>query len=158
MSGEERGGARRYAAKLAFERIAAVLNYSNNGYIALYGSLMDCVGGLQTAEFSGLLSFAGQCRIRGQLVDLGDYPGLVFGPGTVEGELYEVQDDSVFKRLDKFERYDPNDLEGSLYVRRCIRLAEPDLDAWVYVYNQDADGKPLVANGSWKAHLSNIKS
>lgn len=66
--------------------------------------------------------------------------------------LYAVADDAVLVRLDAFEEYDPDDPDGSEYLRRRVRLAEPDLDAWVYVYNRDVAGRPRVESGDWRRH------
>ena len=49
-------------------------------------------------------------------------PGLIAGAGKVRAELYEVIDREAFRMLDRHERYD--------------RLLEPNVDAWVYVYNR----------------------
>jgi gamma-glutamylcyclotransferase (GGCT)/AIG2-like uncharacterized protein YtfP len=125
------------------------LKHSSNEYLALYGSLMRCFGGLDRLDCSDFLTFVGPCQIGGRLVNLGAYPGLVPGAGIVEAELFEVKDSDVFRRLDEFEGYDPRDLDGSLVVRELIRLRKIDCDAWAYVYNQDIDGKPIVPGGTW---------
>ena len=122
-------------------------------YIAFYGSLMAGFGRLPNLGFEKSLRLVGPCQIRGQLVDLGAYPGLIPGSGTVEAELYEVVDDGVLERLDAFEGYDPRDPMGSLYLRKQIRLANPPQDAWVFVYNRSVKGRPVVEAGSWERYL-----
>ena len=153
MSESPCGGLRRYAARFGFERLARALNAGETDYIALYGSLMASVGGQDKAELNSNLTYVGPCQINGRLFDLGDYPGLVIGKGLVEAELYTIDDLSLLAPLDDFERYDPEDRTGSLYLRRCVRLAEPGVDAWLYVYNQDTEGKAPIPSGDWKAHL-----
>jgi gamma-glutamylcyclotransferase (GGCT)/AIG2-like uncharacterized protein YtfP len=88
------------------------------------------------------------------LHDLGEYPGLVRGEGTVAGELYEVRDSRAFGLLDEFEGYDPCDVDGSFYVRRAVRLREPEIDAWVYVYNRSVKGAPLIREGDWRRYVA----
>jgi gamma-glutamylcyclotransferase (GGCT)/AIG2-like uncharacterized protein YtfP len=115
---------------------------------------MASVGGLERLGVEHALSYVGPCEITGRLFDLGDYPGLIVGSGAVDAELYVVDDASVLRRLDEFEGYDPGDLERSLFVRRCVRLASPTADAWVYLYNRDPSGRPEVPSSSWKLHLA----
>ncbi|HEX2259376.1 MAG TPA: gamma-glutamylcyclotransferase family protein [Actinomycetota bacterium] len=129
------------------------LNKPPKRYLALYGSLMAGVGGLDRLGCSGSLAYVGPCQISGRLVDLGPYPGLILGGGIVEAELYEVIDDSVLGRLDRYEGHDPRDPSRSLFVRRKLRLLKPPRDAWVFVYNRNSAGKPIVEAGSWKRHL-----
>jgi gamma-glutamylcyclotransferase (GGCT)/AIG2-like uncharacterized protein YtfP len=72
----------------------------------------------------------------------------------VHAELYEVIDREAFRLMDRHERYDPTDVEGSLYLRRAVRLLEPNVDAWVYVYNRDVGDAPEVAGGDWIDYLA----
>jgi gamma-glutamylcyclotransferase (GGCT)/AIG2-like uncharacterized protein YtfP len=67
----------------------------------------------------------------------------------VQAELFEVVDREAFQIMDRHERYDPTDVEGSLYVRRAVRLLEPSVDAWVYVYNREVGDAPQVPGGDW---------
>ena len=68
--------------------------------------------------------------------------------------LYEVVDREVFRIMDQHERYDPTDVQGSLYLRRAVRLVEPSVDAWVYVYNREVGDAMEVAGGDWIEHLA----
>jgi gamma-glutamylcyclotransferase (GGCT)/AIG2-like uncharacterized protein YtfP len=151
---------RRYSAGLGFERVAAALKAESTEHLAFYGSLMTGLDAMDEVEVSDKIEFVGPCRIRGDLYDLGAYPGLVDGDGTVVGELYAIREGcmSVLHRLDRFEHYDPSDQEGSLYVRSCVRLLEPeDTDAWLYVYTQDVSGRQTVSSGDWQRHLAERK-
>lgn len=103
-------------------------------------------GGDRRAGVAGALRHEGPCRIPGRLWDLGEYPGLVAGGGEVRGELFEA-DGPTLETLDAFEQ------EGSLYVRRQIRLIEPNIEAWVYFYNQTLDHAQPIAGGCWRTHL-----
>lgn len=157
MSADERASLRRYASFFGFERIAEALTTSDIDYVAVYGSLMSGLAGRDAPDVTDSLEFCGPCEIRGTLVDLGEYPGLVAAAGphdVVLGELYRVLDRHVFHELDKFERYDPLDRDGSLYIRRLVRLVQPALDAWVYVYNRESDGASKVLDGDWRAFVS----
>jgi gamma-glutamylcyclotransferase (GGCT)/AIG2-like uncharacterized protein YtfP len=72
----------------------------------------------------------------------------------VQAELYEVVDRDAFQIMDRHERYDPTDMQGSLYLRRAVRLLEPKVDAWVYVYSRDIADAPEVAGGDWIKYLA----
>jgi gamma-glutamylcyclotransferase (GGCT)/AIG2-like uncharacterized protein YtfP len=151
----KRASIRRYAASFGFERVAEELGAIDVDYVALYGSLLPGLGGPDAPDLDGKLTPLGPCRIPGYLINLGDYPGLVWltSPGDeAVGGLYCVEDKTVFKVLDQFERYDPHDSDGSLYVRRLVRLVEPQCDAWTYIYNRPADGHPRVPGDDWRAY------
>lgn len=173
------GGLRRYVAKFGYERLAKSLqvNVQSHEYIAFYGSLMDSLNDqlnekdrkYKNEEISKYLkpirTESGKSqswKIHGCLYELGDYPGLV--PETknngmaVVAELYEVTDLSVFQALDKFEKYNPTDIKDSLFVRRCIRLANSGLDAWVYFYNKDVDESKIVSSGDWHKFCQDRKA
>ncbi len=105
---------------------------------AVYGLLRAGESGF--AQFGLEEAFAplGPCTLRGQLYDLGAYPGLVEGQGQVIGEIFEVRDPSVMPRVDAFEDYWPEDPARS-----------PDRDAWVYVWVLGVEGARLIESGDW---------
>jgi gamma-glutamylcyclotransferase (GGCT)/AIG2-like uncharacterized protein YtfP len=113
---------------------------------------MTGMGGREELGVAEQLSFVSRCEISGRLFDLGNYPGLLLGSGIVQAELYEIADTSVLQRLDAYEHYDPDDPESSLYIRRLVRLAQPDCDAWLYEYNRIVSGSPSIPSGDWKHH------
>jgi len=110
-------------------------------------------GAQELAGTTDLLRLVGACRIPGELYDLGEYPGLTPGEGTVTGELYEVIDPQGLRLLDEYEAYYEHDAVRSLFVRRQVRLIEPELECWVYLYNQPVDGKSRIPAGNWTEHL-----
>lgn len=101
-----------------------------------------------------MMSLVGRATIAGMLFDLGEYPGLVLGgESLVFGELYRIHTESVqefFHRLDVFERFFPDNPSESLFVRQMVHLVEPKTDAWLYVYNRDTAGSPIVTSGKWQ--------
>lgn len=158
MESEKRAALRKYAARFGFERVSSTLNATNTDYVAVYGSLRKGLALEDTPpELSDMLIDRGPCLIRGSLYDLGDYPGLKPGDGTVKGELYEICDPKALKLLDEYERYDALKPESSLYLRRCVRLIEPACDSWTYVFNGPIDGRTQVESGDW-AHYQQLRS
>lgn len=122
--------------------------------VALYGTLRP--GAWDDPDVIGLplglapmLRWQGYCQIRGQLVDLGAYPGLVDGDGLVVAELFGIADDRALAIMDEHECFVEGRPRGSLFVRRAVMLAMPPVAAWVYAYNRDPAGLPVVLGGDW---------
>jgi len=122
--------------------------------LATYGTLMRAFDGIERLGVADQLSFVETCRFKGTLYDLGRFPGAVPGDGTVHGDLFRLHDSRVWAVLDRYEGYDPDREEGSLFVRRRVDLQRPsDQTAWVYWYNGDPDGRPRVSSGQWKNYV-----
>jgi len=85
-------------------------------------------------------------KVTGTMYDLGAFPGLVIEGQSVQRvvscEVIEADDDEL-AGLDRYEGYNPDDPEGSLYLRKAFR------DGWIYVYNQPYEGRPVVECGDW---------
>jgi gamma-glutamylaminecyclotransferase len=85
------------------------------------------------------------------LFDLGAFPGMVrarAGVGSVIGELYEV-DDETLEALDRLEGH------PSFYRRTAITLAPPrDAEpVWTYLLRpEQVAGRKQIPSGSWRAH------
>ncbi|MGX6648153.1 gamma-glutamylcyclotransferase family protein [Maricaulaceae bacterium MS644] len=117
--------------------------------IAVYGLLRAGQSGFAQFGLAHAFRDAGPCVLKGELWDLGRYPGLVDGEGRVLGELFEVMDPSVMARLDVFEDYWPGDPARSRYERRKVQLAEPDREAWVYVWILGLNDARRIESGDW---------
>lgn len=121
--------------------------------VAFYGSLMRGLGGVEEMGIARGLRFVSECKISGQLLDLGDYPGLLCGPGRVVGELFEVLQPETLAALDHFEGFDAARPESSLYLRETTQLISPQRLASVYRYNQTSEGYEKVRTGDWRTYL-----
>lgn len=124
--------------------------------VAFYGSLRQGERAYIELRLEARLTYLGPCRIRGTLYDLGAYPGLREGPGTVVGELYGLPDPALLGELDFYELFDPESPHTSEFVRRRVRLITPGRDAWVYVHNPDGHSPQtrqtddrVIASGDW---------
>ncbi|HVW17015.1 MAG TPA: gamma-glutamylcyclotransferase family protein [Solirubrobacteraceae bacterium] len=117
------------------------------GLLAVYGTLMTGLTYDGRPRLEDALRSLGACRIPGVLhvVGDGDYPCLMEGPGTVAGELYEVLDEAILPELDAYE-----DAE---YERRLVRLAQPDVEAWTYLWVAEAPGE-RIDDGDWRSFLA----
>lgn len=78
------------------------------------------------------------------LYDIGPFPGVKLSDSfndRIIGDVFEITDRSLPPRLDQYEGY-PN-----LYNRQLVKTSLGD--AWIYTYNGDVKGMPLVKSGDW---------
>lgn len=96
-------------------------------------------------------AFEGAAVARGRLLDLGAYPGFIEGDGPVAGELWAVREDAL-RRLDEYE--------GDEYrrIRLPVRADAGEREAWAYLYVGPREGRPEVADGDWRRHVSARRS
>jgi len=110
-------------------------------------------GAMDELGVASQLRFLGPCRIEGELYDLGPYPAMKKSGGEIVGELFEILDARALEVLDRFEGYEPERPEDSLYLRERTRLIAPHaVEAWVYVYRNALDPALSVGSGDWRAH------
>lgn len=96
-----------------------------------------------------------QGRVRGRLIDLGGYPGLIPATSTdqwVYGELLTVSDiEDTLSELDIVEGFVGYGSEN-LYDRVLSTVETPEgrYLAWVYIYSSPPDLLRLIPSGNWK--------
>jgi gamma-glutamylcyclotransferase (GGCT)/AIG2-like uncharacterized protein YtfP len=121
----------------------------------IYGTLMP---GLRLeAEMHGA-ERRGPARVSGRLVDVGRYPGLLHGEGTVTGEVYRVSD-AQLAQLDAVEEMVPGDRAASQYWRERVQVLEGPLagqPVWTYVYNRPVDGLTPIAHGDYRRYIREV--
>ena len=125
-------------------------------YLFVYSSLLK---GFQSEEYRYIhqyFSFVGKAKVKGILSDLGNNP--VAKPTSenyfIKGELYKINDSDEFSfaigQLDDYEGVRPEAYESPLYVRELAIVFKEDgseVNAWIYWYNGDVEGKPVVHSG-----------
>jgi gamma-glutamylcyclotransferase (GGCT)/AIG2-like uncharacterized protein YtfP len=124
-------------------------------YLFIYGTLMP---GLRLeAEMYGA-RFMGPAQVAGRLVDVGRYPGLLLGDGSVSGEVYEV-DHAHLARLDAVEDMVPGDRAGSQYWREEVTVVGGPLQGQrvlTYVYNRPVVGCTPIAHGDYRRYIREV--
>ena len=124
-------------------------------YLFIYGTLMP---GLRLeAEMHGA-RFMGPAQVAGRLVDVGRYPGLLLGDGSVSGEVYEV-DHAHLARLDAVEDMVPGDRAGSQYWREEVTVVGGPLQGQrvlTYVYNRPVVGCTPIAHGDYRRYIREV--
>ena len=105
-------------------------------------------------DLAGSGAFLGEARIRGDLYDVGGYPGMVAGDGLVCGTLYRIDDPVIVPEIDAFEDIIPGEEAESLYRREQHPVLNADgaptgQTAWVYVFNKPLAEDPKIESGDW---------
>jgi gamma-glutamylcyclotransferase (GGCT)/AIG2-like uncharacterized protein YtfP len=119
--------------------------------LAVYGSLRPLYPTLDTLGLRLRLRWIGSALLDGTLLDLGEYPGLVPGPGSVRADLMLPLDPDVIRILDDYEAWYPDRPEASYFERLWTPLKDPQGQlAWVYHMRRSAP--PVlgtVPHGDW---------
>ena len=97
--------------------------------------------------------------IRGTLLDLGPYPGLVTGNSSREiaGELYDAPDlAALFAELDEIETFRGFGAADSLYRRAVmsVSFAGRSVPAWTYLFVGPREGAHPIASGAWRSRCA----
>jgi len=121
-------------------------------YLFLYGTLMRGLDAMDSLSANSCLQFLREAQVRGQLYDLGSYPGLLPGQGLVRGEVYEVLNPRIWSILDPYEDYLPGNETGSLYLREQLELSDGSGRVWTYIYNEKVGEHSLIADGDWRKY------
>ena len=94
---------------------------------------------------AGASTFLGDARVRGTLLDLKTYPGLVDGEGWVSGELYRLHDRELLPILDRQEGYNFERLRAGVVMAGGRRSR-----AWVYRYRGARDRAVPIPHGDYR--------
>lgn len=95
--------------------------------------------------------YLGLARLRGELYDLGPYPGLILGGGAwVWGEVYAITSE-LERELDRIEEVAP--VPSGEYLRRHVDLDLDGRPLRCLVYEIDprrVQGRPRIVSGDWR--------
>lgn len=124
-------------------------------YLFVYSSLRR---GFQEIAYSYLtryFTFISDAKVKGILSDFGNM--AVATPTEenyfIKGELYKLNIDNasfVFGQLDDYEGLNPEEGKEPMYRRETATVFADDGtmgEAWVYWYNGDVNGKPMIESG-----------
>lgn len=131
----------------------------------VYGSLRSGFRSPVYEYISRFFTFVGDATVKGKLYDLGEYPAAI--PVTedtfIKGELYTIKNEQEFSwamgQLDDYEGVNVEEGEEKLYIRKItdVYLGGQVITAWVYWYNGDVTGKPVIASGDILEYLNSKK-
>jgi len=83
--------------------------------------------------------------VRGGLLDLGGYPGLVEGAGRVSGEVYRLDDPQLLAVLDREEGYNFDRRRAIVTLAGGRRVR-----AWLYRYRGPRAGATPILDGDYR--------
>src|SRR6266700_5607670 len=108
-----------------------------------YGTLMR---GLERHRFlAARTTLIGRGTVRGRLLSLGRYPGIVDGGDRVTGELYQIDDEELLPAVDREEGYN--------FLRRRAVVTLTDgrrARAWIYRYRGPREHAAVIPAGDWR--------
>jgi gamma-glutamylcyclotransferase (GGCT)/AIG2-like uncharacterized protein YtfP len=87
----------------------------------------------------------GEGTVRGTLLSLGRYPGIVEGGDRVKGELYRIDDAELLTAVDREEGYN--------FPRRRAVVTLTDgrrARAWIYRYRGPRERAVVIPAGDWR--------
>jgi gamma-glutamylcyclotransferase (GGCT)/AIG2-like uncharacterized protein YtfP len=131
----------------------------------VYGSLRSGFRSPVYEYISRFFHFLGEAKVKGKLYDLGSYPAGIPAndESLIVGELYEVNEENEFSwaigQLDDYEGVNVESDEVKLYRREIteIYINNEVTNAWIYWYNGDVRGKPMITSGDLMQYLEQKK-
>lgn len=131
----------------------------------VYGSLRSGFKSPAYEYISRYFTLIGDAKVQGMLVDLGTYPaGSPTGNNaTITGELYRIKHQNELSwaigQLDSYEGVTVESDEVQLYRRELtdVYCNGQIVPAWIYWYNGDISGKPVVSSGDILEYLQQKK-
>ena len=108
-----------------------------------YGTLMRGYG-LHAVLARGA-SPMGTGSVRGHLLDLGRYPGLIDGRGRVRGEVYRLDDTELLPVLDRQEGYNFERRRAFVTLANGRRVR-----AWLYRYRGPRERSTPIHDGDYR--------
>ena len=94
---------------------------------------------------AGGATVVGPGTVRGRLLDLGRYPGLVDGSGRVRGEVYRLDDPELLPVLDREEGYNFVRRQGIVTLAGGRRVR-----AWLYRYRGPREQATPIPSGDYR--------
>jgi gamma-glutamylcyclotransferase (GGCT)/AIG2-like uncharacterized protein YtfP len=124
-------------------------------YLFTYGTLQPGLAPSCIAPVVDRLRSIGEGVIRGELYDLGEYPGAVLNPRSrhqIHGTIFRLPEDAdILRQFDDYEGFQPDSLETSLFLRELhpavLTTTGQTLPCWVYVYNAKPDPARILPDG-----------
>ena len=131
----------------------------------VYGSLRSGFKNPAYEYISRFFHFVGEAKVKGKLIDMGSYPAGLPADGDhfITGELYTANQSSEFSwaigQLDDYEGVSVDFDEVQLYRREIteVYIGGQTVPAWIYWYNGDVSGRPVINSGDLVEYLSQKK-
>ena len=123
--------------------------------VFVYGSLRSGFHHPAYEYISRYFTLEAEAKVKGRLYDMGEYPAAVAtdDPVFIIGELYRINHHDEFAwaiaQLDDYEGINTEPGETAFYKRELVTvyLTGKITPAWIYWFNGDVNGKPLIESG-----------
>jgi gamma-glutamylcyclotransferase (GGCT)/AIG2-like uncharacterized protein YtfP len=131
----------------------------------VYGSLRSGFRSPAYEYISRFFHLVSEAKVRGKLVDMGSYAaGIPTNDNHfITGELYTIKNKSEFSwaigQLDDYEGMSVEFDEVQLFRRDIaeVHINGQLTHAWIYWYNGDVSGRPVIASGDMMEYLKHKK-
>lgn len=131
----------------------------------VYGSLRSGFHNPVYEYISRFFTLDSEAKVRGKLIDMGSYPaGIPSNENQfIIGELYRINHENEFPwaigQLDDYEGVTVEPDEIQLYRREIteVHLNGQITHAWIYWFNGDTSGKPVITSGDMMEYLQSKK-
>lgn len=126
---------------------------AHSHFLFVYGSLLSGFKSPAYEYVSRYFELKGSATVKGTIYDMGTFPvGTSNDTGRmIKGELYEIRNPKelsfVLAQLDDYEGLHPDEGEEVYYRRELVNATLESGDvvsAWVYWYDKEVEGKPIV--------------
>ncbi|MEE2943976.1 MAG: gamma-glutamylcyclotransferase family protein [Pseudomonadota bacterium] len=120
--------------------------------VFVYGTLLRGQQNTLAIRLANEAEFLGEAVCPGKLFKIDWYPGLVPSSdgSLVHGDLFALPPNTeLWTALDAYEGVGEGFDKPYEYERALtkVMLANEETEAWVYFYNWDVSGKPLIKSG-----------
>ena len=131
----------------------------------VYGSLRSGFHSPVYEYISRFFTLVCEAKVRGKLIDMGSYPAGIPSNDNhfIIGEMYKINQENEFPwaigQLDDYEGVSVEPDEVQLFRREIteVYLNGQVNQAWIYWYNGDTSGKPVIASGDMMQYLQEKK-
>ena len=132
----------------------------------VYSSLREGFHNNAYDYVSHYFSFVCNGKTKGILSDMDGQPVCTstLDDKFIKGELYKLNDEKYFSwafgQLDDYEGVTADEGEQPLYHRELTTVYKDDgssTEAWIYRYNGDVTGKPVIASGDVLEYIKSRK-
>jgi gamma-glutamylcyclotransferase (GGCT)/AIG2-like uncharacterized protein YtfP len=131
----------------------------------VYGSLRSGFHSPAYEYISRYFELIGEAKVKGELYDMGNYPAALpaIQNKYIIGELYRIKNEKEFSwaigQLDDYEGVSVAYDEIQLYRRDVteVEYNNHTTTAWIYWYNGDVSGKPVIETGDVLQYLAGKK-
>ena len=131
-----------------------------SNHVFTYGTLRKGQGAYNRFGLDKACTFIKTTQIPGEMYSMGAYPGIKLlsksqylkDSPLITGDLFEITDEYIVRRLDGYEGCDERNGDDGLY-HRTLALTTCGIQTWIYEINGEQNPGRLIKSGDWLEHL-----